>query len=45
MPHELAEKGAAYASVGDRKSRQSGSPQDQDQEGSQQGPGDGGGER
>ncbi len=39
VPHELAEKGAAYANVGDRKSRKSGSPQDQDQEGSQQGPG------
>jgi pyruvate dehydrogenase E1 component alpha subunit len=39
LPHELAEKGAAYANVGDRKSRKSGSPQDQDQEGSQQGPG------
>ena len=39
MPHELAEKGAAYANVGDRKSRKGGSPQDQDQEGSQQGPG------
>jgi pyruvate dehydrogenase E1 component alpha subunit len=40
LPHELAEKGAAYANVGDRKSRKSGSPQDQDQEGSQQGPGE-----
>jgi len=40
VPHDLAEKGAAYANVGDRKSRQSGSPQDQDQEGSQQGPGE-----
>ena len=39
VPHELAEKGAAYANVGDRKSRKGGSPQDQDQEGSQQGPG------
>jgi 2-oxoglutarate dehydrogenase complex dehydrogenase (E1) component-like enzyme len=40
VPHELAEKGAAYANVGDRKSRKSGSPQDQDEEGSQQGPGE-----
>jgi Dehydrogenase E1 component len=39
VPHELAEKGAAYANVGDRKSRKSGTPQDRDQEGSQQGPG------
>ena len=39
LPHELAEKGAAYANVGDRKSRQAGSPRDQDEEGSQQGPG------
>jgi hypothetical protein len=40
MPHELAEKGAAYANVGDRKSRRSGTPKDQDEEGSQQGPGE-----
>ena len=40
MPHELAEKGAAYANVGDRKSRRGGTPKDQDEEGSQQGPGD-----
>ncbi len=39
LPHELAEKGAAYANVGDRRSRQGGSPKDQDEEGSQQGPG------
>jgi len=39
MPHELAEKGAAYANVGDRKSRRGGTPKDQDEEGSQQGPG------
>ena len=39
IPHELAEKGAAYANVGDRKSRKGGSPRDQDEEGSQQGPG------
>ncbi len=41
IPHELAEKGAAYANVGDRKSRKGGSPKDQDEEGSQQGPGAG----
>jgi hypothetical protein len=40
VPHELAEKAAAYANVGDRKSRQGGTPKDQDEEGSQQGPGD-----
>jgi pyruvate dehydrogenase E1 component alpha subunit len=40
MPHELAEKGAAYANVGDRKSRKGGTPKDQDEEGSQQGPGE-----
>ena len=39
MPHELAEKGAAYANVGDRQSRKGGTARDQDQEGSQQGPG------
>jgi pyruvate dehydrogenase E1 component alpha subunit len=39
LPHELAEKGAAYANVGDRRSRQGGSPKDQDEEGDQQGPG------
>jgi pyruvate dehydrogenase E1 component alpha subunit len=40
MPHELAEKGAAYANVGDRQSRKAGTPKDQDQEGSQQGAGE-----
>jgi pyruvate dehydrogenase E1 component alpha subunit len=40
LPHELAEKGAAYANVGDRHSRKAGSPKDQDEEGSQQGPGE-----
>jgi pyruvate dehydrogenase E1 component alpha subunit len=40
MPHELAEKGAAYANVGDRQSRKAGTAKDQDQEGSQQGPGE-----
>ena len=40
VPHELAEKGAAYASVGDRKARSRRGPKDQDQEGSQQGPGE-----
>jgi pyruvate dehydrogenase E1 component alpha subunit len=40
VPHELAEKGAAYANVGDHHSRRSGSPQDRDEEGSQQGPGE-----
>ena len=40
LPHELAEKGAAYAGVGDRKSRQGGSPRDQEEEGAQQGPGE-----
>jgi pyruvate dehydrogenase E1 component alpha subunit len=39
VPHELAEKGAAYANVGDRRSRKGGSPRDQDQESGQQGPG------
>jgi pyruvate dehydrogenase E1 component alpha subunit len=39
VPHELAEKGAAYANVGDRQSRRGGSPRDQDQEDRQQGPG------
>jgi pyruvate dehydrogenase E1 component alpha subunit len=40
MSHELAEKGAAYANVGDRKARKGGTPKDQDEEGSQQGPGE-----
>ena len=39
VPHELAEKGAAYAGVGDHRSRKGGTPKDQDQEGSQQGEG------
>ncbi|HEY6780862.1 MAG TPA: thiamine pyrophosphate-dependent enzyme, partial [Thermoleophilaceae bacterium] len=41
IPHELAEKGAAYASVGDAKARSRRAPADQDQEGSQQGAGEG----
>jgi pyruvate dehydrogenase E1 component alpha subunit len=40
MSRELAEKGAAYANVGDRKARKGGTPKDQDEEGSQQGPGE-----
>jgi hypothetical protein len=40
VPHELAEMGAAYASVGDRQARSRRGPKDQDQEGSQQGPGE-----
>jgi pyruvate dehydrogenase E1 component alpha subunit len=40
VPHELAEKGAAYANVGDHQSRKGGTARDQDQEGSQQGPGE-----
>jgi pyruvate dehydrogenase E1 component subunit alpha len=39
LPHELAESGAAYANVGDQHSRRGGSARDQDEEGSQQGPG------
>jgi pyruvate dehydrogenase E1 component alpha subunit len=39
VPHELAEKGAAYASVGDRQARSRRAPKDQDQESAQQGPG------
>jgi hypothetical protein len=38
IPHELAEKGAAYASVGDQRKRRS--PKDQGEEGAQQGPGE-----
>jgi pyruvate dehydrogenase E1 component alpha subunit len=38
LPHELAEKGAAYASVGDRRQRRA--PRDQVEEGEQQGPGE-----
>jgi pyruvate dehydrogenase E1 component alpha subunit len=42
LPHELAEQGAAYASVGDQQARsRRRSPQDQEAEGSQQGPGEG----
>jgi pyruvate dehydrogenase E1 component alpha subunit len=37
LPHELAEKGAAYATVGDQRRRRS--PRDQEEEGAQQGPG------
>ena len=37
VPHELAEKGAAYANVGDRKARQGGTPKDQDDEGGGEG--------
>jgi pyruvate dehydrogenase E1 component alpha subunit len=40
VPHELAEKAAAYANVGDHQSRKGGTARDQDQEGSQQGPGE-----
>jgi hypothetical protein len=39
IPHELAEKGAAYAGVGDRDQRERRAPKDQDEEGAQQGPG------
>jgi pyruvate dehydrogenase E1 component alpha subunit len=38
IPHELAEKGAAYASVGDQRQRRG--PRDQEEEGAQQGPGE-----
>jgi pyruvate dehydrogenase E1 component alpha subunit len=38
LPHELAEKGAAYATVGDQRQRRS--PRDQAEEGAQQGPGE-----
>ena len=41
LPHELAERGAAYAGVGDQQARQRRVPRDQDQEGAQQGPGEG----
>jgi pyruvate dehydrogenase E1 component alpha subunit len=40
VPHELAEKGAAYAGVGDQQARKRRAPKDQDQEGAQQGPGE-----
>jgi len=39
VPHELAEKGAAYAGVGDQQARGRRAPKDQDAEGEQQGPG------
>jgi pyruvate dehydrogenase E1 component alpha subunit len=38
LPHELAEKGAAYATVGDQRQRRG--PRDQEEEGAQQGPGE-----
>jgi pyruvate dehydrogenase E1 component alpha subunit len=38
LPHELAEKGAAYATVGDQRQRRG--PRDQEEEGEQQGPGE-----
>jgi pyruvate dehydrogenase E1 component alpha subunit len=40
IPHELAERGAAYAGVGDRDARKRPAPKDQDEEGEQQGPGE-----
>jgi pyruvate dehydrogenase E1 component alpha subunit len=40
VPHELAEKGAAYAGVGDEKARKRGSARDEDAEEDQQGPGE-----
>jgi hypothetical protein len=40
IPHELAEKGAAYAGVGGRDQRKRRTPRDQDAEGEQQGPGE-----
>jgi pyruvate dehydrogenase E1 component alpha subunit len=40
VPHELAEKGAAYATVGDQQARRRRTPTDQRQEGAQQGPGE-----
>jgi pyruvate dehydrogenase E1 component alpha subunit len=40
VPHELAEKGAAYAGVGDQQARGRRAPRDQDAEGEQQGPGE-----
>jgi hypothetical protein len=40
IPHELAEKGAAYAGVGDRDARKRRAARDQDEEGEQQGPGE-----
>ncbi len=41
LPHELAEQGAAYASVGDAQARRRRASVDTDQEGSQQGDGEG----
>ena len=40
IPHELAEAGAAYASVGDAQARKRRAPRDQDAEGDQQGSGE-----
>jgi len=40
VPHELAEKGAAYAGVGDEQARKRRAPRDQGAEGAQQGPAD-----
>ena len=40
VSHELAEKGAAYAAVGDRQARRRRAPRDQGPEGAQQGPGE-----
>jgi Dehydrogenase E1 component len=40
LPHELAERGAAYAGVGDQQARQRRTPRDQDAEDEQQGPGE-----
>ena len=40
IPHELAEKGAAYAGVGDREARKRRAPKDQDDEDEQQGTGE-----
>ena len=45
LPHELAEKGAAYAGVGDQEARKRRAPRDQDEEGDQQGPGEDDGRR
>ncbi len=42
VPHDLAEKGAAYASVGDQQARKRRTPTDRRQEGAQQGPGEDG---
>jgi pyruvate dehydrogenase E1 component alpha subunit len=40
VPHELAEAGAAYASVGDAQARKRLGPRDEESEGEQQGPGE-----